>query len=71
MPLAELFDRLVAGGYGRDPIDIARRLTRRQILRLHAAVERRRDRQRADMIEAVAVAWGGKPAEHIERLRKS
>lgn len=44
-------------------------MTWRQIQRAYALAGQRRNRERADLIEAVAVAWGGKPAETIEKLR--
>lgn len=61
---------LVAAGFGRDAVDIAGRLTWRQIKAYYKAVQHKRDRDMADQVEAAAIAYaGGDINETIEKLR--
>lgn len=57
--MAAVLDALVAAGYGTDPVELASRYTMRQIRRFYQLAEARRNRHRADLIEAVNVGFSG------------
>jgi hypothetical protein len=69
--LAEVLAELVGAGFGRDQNDLGARLTWRQIERYFGLIRRARRHARADLVEAVAVGFGGKhTAAFIKKLRE-